>query len=99
MAFLSGLVFTLLSCSSKEKQVDCPTVEQEPISVCRAQLKCHDLRHGPRFGVGLGMGVSSNVGVGVGAQTRATDYAACLDRDLAAQKKDREARSPTTIDK
>ena len=80
---LAGL---FINCSSKEKKPDCPTVEQEAVSVCRAQRKCEKARRGPRFGVGLGMGVLSNVGVGVGTSTGTGDYAVCIDKDLAEQK-------------
>ena len=81
-----GFASLVIGCSSKSKKPDCPTIEQEAVSVCRAQLKCEKARNGPRFGVGLGMGVMSNVGVGVGTSTGSGDYAVCIDKDLAEQK-------------
>lgn len=84
--FIITIALLLANCSSKEKKLDCPTIEQEAVSVCRAQLNCQSARRGPRFGVGIGMGVMSNVGVGVGTSTGSGDYAQCIDQDLAKQK-------------
>lgn len=38
--FIITIALLLANCSSKEKKLDCPTIEQEAVSVCRAQLNC-----------------------------------------------------------
>ena len=91
---LSCTLFLSLGCSSKTKKTECPSLAQEPVSVCRAQEKCRGTLDGPTFGVGLGAGVFPGVGMGVGAETRNANYAACLDRDLAEQKKLSEPVAP-----
>jgi len=78
---LMSLVF--VACASKDKAVPCPSVEEEPISVCRAREKCKNQNSSVGLGVGIGMG---NFGFGVGTSQSTTRYESCLDIELTEQK-------------
>ncbi|MBX2995266.1 MAG: hypothetical protein KF681_10595 [Bdellovibrionaceae bacterium] len=81
--FLASLGALLaVSCASKEKKV-CPTEADEPVSACRAQENCRGSASGVGVGVGLGLG---NFGLGLGRSTSASNYADCIDKDMAEQK-------------
>lgn len=82
--FLMASVGVLLiaSCASKEKKA-CPTEAEEPVSACRAQDKCRSSASGVGVGIGVGLG---NFGLGLGRSTSASNYADCIDKDMAEQK-------------
>lgn len=77
------IVTLILGCSSAEKKDPCPSVEEEPISVCRAREKCRNENSSVGVGLGIGMG---NFGFGVGRSQSSDRYANCLDEDLLEQR-------------
>ncbi|MBX3041865.1 MAG: hypothetical protein KF789_14255 [Bdellovibrionaceae bacterium] len=84
----SRITFTLpfiflVGCASSPKAT-CPRVEEEAISVCRAQAKCKD--QNSSVGVGLGIGLGRGFGVGVGGRQSTDRYTNCVDQDLKAQE-------------
>lgn len=83
------LFFLFSGCSSPSKPVDsCPSIQDEPVSVCRAQAKCRGQTGS--IGVGVGVGLARGLGVGVGHRQSTDRYASCIDQDLKAQEKARE---------
>lgn len=73
------LVFILSGCVTTTK--DCPSVEQEPVSQCRAKAACHIGSAGSVFGAMLS-------GAGAGAHGRnlaIQQQNDCMDRDLDTQ--------------
>ncbi len=84
----------LAGCASSPKQ-SCPSVEEEAVSVCRAQAKCKD--QNSSVGVGLGIGLGRGMGVGVGSRQSTDRYTNCVDQDLKDQEtkaKQRDSASP-----
>lgn len=79
--FLS--LWFLMACASGEKAETCPSEQEEPISVCRARLKCQGKVSSVGVGVGVGLG---RFGVGVGQSQSTNRYERCLDQDLLEQK-------------
>jgi hypothetical protein len=83
ITFMMALLL-VLGCASNAAKDNCPSIDEEPISACRAQSKCK--QHKTSYGFGLGVGVGSNLGLKVG-QTQTTDnYTSCIDENLKAQK-------------
>ncbi|MEQ1723873.1 MAG: hypothetical protein ABL930_11910 [Pseudobdellovibrio sp.] len=86
------IIFMLLflsSCASKSKEPICASVEQEAVSTCRAKLNCRNDNSSYSLGVGFGLG---NIGLGANQITQNQNYADCIDKDLAAQKRKAEKK-------
>lgn len=86
-AFVIGLViiFLELGCASLTQDT-CPTIAEEPVSICRARAKCTQKKIS--YGVGLGPGVHAKEDIGRTAeQSPVTDkYLDCINRELEQQR-------------
>ena len=76
--FLSG-------CASAAGASDtCPSVEDEPVSTCRARLSCRQEK--TSYGVGLGVGLGANLGLGVSQSQNTENYTNCIDQNMKQQE-------------
>ncbi|MGE0632555.1 MAG: hypothetical protein AB7O96_09120 [Pseudobdellovibrionaceae bacterium] len=84
---MKKLILTILifisACASTEKP-QCASIDEEPISVCRAKKECETAKR--NVGVGVGFGIGGNVGIGVGHRVPSTRYEDCLDGNLKEQE-------------
>lgn len=88
MKYLLFTAVLISACSHGKKSEfkECPSIDEEPISLCRARADCglsggrKWLRVGAAFLSGTGSGMSGQPNYAIQNQE------ACLDRSLAAQK-------------
>ena len=80
--YMAGFV-TLIGCSSTDKT--CPPIEEEAVSMCRAEEKCRQEK--TTYGVGLGVGKPTDSGI-IGTRNVATtdNYNDCIQKDLNSQE-------------
>lgn len=64
---------------------NCRSIEDEPVSRCRAEKACGKGRVGPSIGLVLG-GMGAGMARGFHRNHAQDNYDACVDRDLSAQK-------------
>lgn len=85
VSWIYALAFVgLASCASTETS-SCPTLEEESVSICRAQDVCRQKK--TTYGLGLGVGAATDSSI-IGTRTMATtdNYTNCIDRDLDQQR-------------
>lgn len=91
--FISITIFMIFSCRTTPPGGDvsaCPTVEQEPVSNCRAEAKCKAKK--TQYSVGLGYGIQARENLAPHSQEMSmarsptTDnYTNCIQQSLKEQ--------------
>ncbi|AGH94571.1 hypothetical protein [Pseudobdellovibrio exovorus] len=85
MSWMYALAFVAMaSCASTDSN-SCPSLEEESVSICRAQDMCRQQK--TTYGLGLGVGAATDSSI-IGTRTMATtdNYTNCIDRDLDMQR-------------
>lgn len=80
------LILCCSGCTSFVKN-DCPSIAEEPVSGCRARLRCQ-LRKKTSYSVGLRSAAQTreNYGVDMGQSSVTDNYLDCVSRDLDEQR-------------
>jgi len=77
------IAFVLLSGCASAKAKTCPSVSEEPISTCRAEVACGKGKASTAVGAFFG---GFSAGMNHQSNTAVDNYNLCIDRDLDAQK-------------
>lgn len=93
--YMIGFV-TLIGCSSTD-MASCPSLEEEAVSLCRAEEKCRQEK--TTYGLGLGVGKPTDSGI-IGTRNVATtdNYNNCIEKDLNSQKSQKQILEQSQVE-